>query len=191
VENLLTQILLSVGLALDCFAVAVAIGASRENRDLLKKALLTALSFGFFQFLMPLLGWLGGRQIREVVSSVDHWIAFSLLAFVGGGAIFESVKKRKEKEKAPEIFGLKAIFILSIATSIDAFAVGISFAFLSIPLWSTFILIGAVTVLLTFLGVFFGKSVGARYKQDAEIAGGLVLVLLGVKILIQHLFFGA
>ncbi len=173
---------------MDAFAVAVSKGLSMRKINY-KAALIIAVFFGVFQAGMPLIGYFAAIKFEKYITAVDHWIAFGLLLIIGGKAIFEAVKDLKEpKEETPD-FKLKwgDLILLSFATSIDALAVGISFAFLNVNIWKAVSIIGVTTLLLSFAGVLIGNRFGARFKAKAEIAGGIILILIGVKILLEHL----
>ena len=179
-------VLLSVGLAMDAFAVAICKGLNMRKMNY-KNALILALFFGGFQALMPAIGYLLGSRFEQYITSVDHWIAFVLLGFIGVSMIMEACSK-KEEEQLDESLDIKTMFLLAVATSIDALAVGITLAFLpdtNVPVAVLFI--GAITFLLSTLGVKVGNVFGERYKKKAEITGGVILILLGVKILLEHL----
>ena len=154
-----------------------------------KQALVIALFFGGFQALMPFIGWVLGIQFESYITSIDHWIAFVLLGFIGGKMIAEAVKPEEEVEigemDAP--LDLKELLILAVATSIDALAVGITFAFLNYPIVEAISIIGIVTFFISIGGVYVGNFFGNKYKNKAEFAGGLILVLLGLRILVSHL----
>lgn len=177
--------LIALGLSMDAFAVAICKGLKMQKLRLGQGAVI-ALFFGGFQALMPLIGWFLGKQFERYITSVDHWIAFVLLAFIGGKMIWESFEKDKA-EKGGGAFDLKELLLLAVATSIDALAVGITFAFLKVKIWASVGLIGVTTFLLSALGVLIGHKFGARFKSKAELAGGLILVLMGLKILLEHL----
>lgn len=183
-------ILIGIGLSADAFAVAVCKGLNMRKINA-KIAVIIGLFFGGFQALMPFIGWLLGKQFEKYIVSIDHWIAFLLLAFIGGKMIYEVVcEKEDDDEKCKnvrEIPDLKELFLLAVATSIDALAVGITFAFLKVDILTSASLIGAITFILSFSGVYIGCKFGAKYKSKAELAGGLILVLIGVKILFEHL----
>jgi manganese efflux pump family protein len=147
----------------------------------------TALSFGIFQAIMPLIGWLAGRTIVDFISSYDHWVAFGLLAFVGGKMLWESFHKEEEKETNRDTSRGLTLLTLSIATSIDALAVGLSFAFIDVNIFAAAGIIGLVAFLITGLGFLIGTRVGGILGKRAEIVGGLVLIGIGVKILLEHL----
>lgn len=185
----LTELLLvAVGLSMDAFAVAICRGLNMTKINY-RHSIIIALFFGFFQGLMPLIGWLLGTRFEQYISSVDHWVAFVLLGFIGGKMIYEALRPEEEETEQPDgELNLKELFVMAIATSIDALAVGITFAILpGIDIWSSIGLIGIVTFALSFLGVLIGNRFGARYKKKAELFGGIVLVLIGIKILIDHL----
>ncbi len=177
--------LIAVGLSMDAFAVAVCKGLHMPRLNV-KQGLLIALFFGVFQAVMPLLGWFLGQQFAERISALDHWIAFLLLAFIGGKMIVEALKKDTGTETASK-FDLAELLILSVATSIDALAVGITFAFLNVSILPSVCLIGVTTFLLSFAGVVIGHKFGAKYQSKAELLGGVILVLIGTKILLEHL----
>lgn len=180
--------LMGVGLAMDAFAVSVCkgLGMVRVNK---KQAVTIGLFFGGFQALMPFIGWVLGRQFEQYIRSVDHWVAFVLLGFIGGKMMVESFKKEEDgvvkKEDMP--LNIKEMFVLALATSIDALAVGITFAFLGTPIVEAITIIGCTTFVISIGGVYIGNFFGSKYKNRAEFAGGLILVLLGLKILLEHL----
>ncbi len=177
--------LIGVGLSMDAFAVAVCKGLNMKKIDY-KYTVLIAFFFGGFQALMPLIGWLLGVQFESYIVSIDHWIAFFLLSFIGGNMIKESLGGEEEEESGIT-YDLKELFMLAIATSIDALAVGITFAFLRVNIISSIIIIGITTFFLSMLGVGIGNRFGAKYKNKAEFAGGVILILIGLKILLEHL----
>lgn len=181
-------LLMGIGLAMDAFAVSVCkgLGMKKVNK---KQAVTIGVFFGGFQALMPLIGWVLGKQFERYITNVDHWIAFVLLGFIGGKMIVEALKPEEEEkiEKDDKPLDLKEMFILAIATSIDALAVGITFAFLGTPILEAIAIIGIVTLLISVCGVYVGNFFGSKYKNKAEFAGGLILVLLGIKILLEHL----
>lgn len=183
-------LLIGIGLSMDAFAVALCKGLSMKKFNV-KAGLLIALFFGFFQAFMPFIGWLVCKNFEKYITKFDHWVAFVLLAFIGVKMIIDSIKEMKHPEESEEEFKLKIgeLFILAIATSIDALAVGISFAFLSIKIWSSISIIGVTTFILSFIGIVIGNKFGAKFKTKAEIAGGIILVLIGLKILFEHLGF--
>lgn len=180
-------LLIAVGLSMDAFAVAVCKGLQMKEIDY-KQGFTVALSFGFFQGLMPLLGWYLGTGFGHYISDIDHWVAFILLAFIGGKMIFEALSGEDEAQTESGGTDLKELLMLSIATSIDALAVGITFALLpDTDIWSSVITIALTTFLLSFLGVVVGNRFGSRYEKKAELLGGVILVLIGLKILLEHL----
>lgn len=180
--------LMGVGLAMDAFAVSICkgLGMRKVNK---KQALIIGLFFGGFQALMPLVGWLLGTSFEQYITSFDHWIAFGLLAYIGGKMIYEAVKPDEEDEigELDQPLDIKQMFILAIATSIDALAVGITFAFLNYPIVPAITIIGVTTFIISIAGVYIGNFFGTKYKKKAEIAGGVILILLGLKILLEHL----
>ena len=176
-------LLIAVGLSMDAFAVSVCKGLSVKKVGV-KHAALAGLYFGGFQFLMPVIGYLLGFRFESVIESIDHWVAFVLLAFIGGSMIKESFGKAEELN---DDFGVKTMLLMAIATSIDALAVGITFAFLEVQILPAAGLIGVTTFLLSFVGIYIGNAFGTRYKSRAELAGGIILVVIGVKILLEHL----
>ncbi len=178
-------IVIAVGLSMDAFAVAVCKGLS--NKTVRKRDLaVTGLWFGGFQALMPTVGYLLGKQFEQYIVSIDHWIAFLLLGLIGGNMIKEAVSGEEESVNAS--FCCKAMLPLAVATSIDALAVGVTFAFLRVDILPAVLLIGVITFVCSAAGVKIGNIFGAKYKSKAELAGGIVLILMGVKILIEHLF---
>lgn len=182
-------LLMGVGLAMDAFAVSICkgLGMRRVNK---KQAVVIGLFFGGFQALMPFIGWVLGSQFEKYITNIDHWIAFLLLGFIGGKMIVEAVKPAEENDEIQELdapLNIKEMFILAVATSIDALAVGITFAFLSYPIVEAISIIGVVTFIICIIGVYVGNFFGSKYKNKAELAGGLILVLLGVRILLSHL----
>jgi len=178
-------LLTAVSLAIDAFAVSIAHGATLRNSRS-GDALKMAASFGSFQAFMPVLGWLGGLGLSMFISGVDHWIAFGILAFIGCKMVYESINL-ETVERQPKMLTAYVLLILSITTSIDALVVGVSFAFLQLPIIILVVVIGIVTFLLSFLGVSFGNTLGHFFGSKIEVAGGLVLILVGSKILLEHL----
>jgi putative Mn2+ efflux pump MntP len=176
---------LSLGLAMDAFAVSISSGITIESPRI-ENALKIAIFFGAFQAFMPVIGWLAGLGLRELISQVDHWIAFGLLCAIGGRMIYESTKDRSER-KVLNPLNLCVLLLLSLATSIDALAAGISLAILKTSILFPIIIIGGVTFILSFLGVFVGDKSGRFLERKAEFVGGLVLIGIGTKILIEHL----
>lgn len=183
--SLVEIVLISIGLAMDAFAVSVCKGLSMKKLEI-KKMVIVALYFGLFQGLMPVIGYLLGTNFSDLVTSIDHWIAFILLGFIGGKMIKEALGK--EESEIDDKVDFKSMVVLAIATSIDALAVGITFAFLnSGNIVLSFLLIGIITFVLSLIGVKIGNKFGSKYEKKAELVGGLILVLLGIKILLEHL----
>ncbi|WP_394274209.1 manganese efflux pump MntP family protein [Peptoniphilus lacydonensis] len=182
--DLVSVILIGVGLSMDAFAAAICKGLSIK-KNFLEKSFIIALFFGIFQGLMPYIGYLLGSLFAEKLQSIDHWIAFVLLFIIGSNMIRESKDKTCEIED--DKLDIKNLLMLSIATSIDALAVGISFAFLNINIGTAVFIIGITTFLISFIGVRVGRVFGVALKDKAEIVGGLILIFLGTKILVEHL----
>lgn len=176
--------ILAVGLSMDAFAVAVCKGLSLSKINF-KNAAWVGLWFGVFQAIMPVIGYLLGTQFKDKITSIDHWIAFVLLAFIGANMIREALSRSEEKTDA----GLapKVMFPLAVATSIDALAIGVTFAFLNVNIAAAVSFIGAVTFVISAAGVKIGNVFGVKYKSRAEIIGGAILIILGIKILFEHL----
>jgi putative Mn2+ efflux pump MntP len=185
--NTFQLLLLAIGLAMDAFAVSVASGIAIQNLRI-GHAVRIALAFGFFQAVMPLIGWLAGLTLQKYMAGIDHWVAFGLLVFIGAKMIYEATKIEQAEEAANPL-NLYVLLILSIATSVDALAVGITFAMLGTAIMTPVIVIGSVTFVLCLAGVYIGDVFGHFFEKKIEILGGLVLIGIGVKILIQHLFF--
>lgn len=180
----LTIIILAVALGIDAFSVAIGIGAANNKKSWMPVWRLS-LSFGLFQFVMPLIGWLAGSTLVEIIAGFDHWIAFALLFFIGGKMIWEGFEKEKDEEKADQTLGWP-LLMLSIATSIDALAVGFSFSLLKTPILVPSVIIGIICFGMTAAGMVFGKWLAKLFGRKVEIFGGLVLIAIGVKILIEH-----
>lgn len=181
--------LLGVGLSMDAFAVSVCKGLGMKKLNK-KQALIIGLYFGGFQALMPFVGWLLGSQLQKYITSIDHWIAFILLGFIGGKMMIEAVREWNEEEVVDVMdapIDHKNMLVLAVATSIDALTVGITFAFLGTPIVEAITIIGITTMVISIAGVVVGNFFGSRYKSKAEFIGGLILVLLGLKILLEHL----
>ena len=175
--------LIAVGLSMDAFAVSICKGLSVKKLSV-KHALLAGLYFGGFQFLMPVIGWLLGYRFEALITSIDHWIAFLLLGIIGLNMIRESFDSEEELN---DDFGPKTMLLLAVATSIDALAVGITFAFLAVHILPAAGLIGVTTFLISAVGIYVGYRFGARFRNGAERAGGVILILIGLKILLEHL----
>ena len=181
----LTVFIIAVGLGVDAFSVAIGIGAANIKKSW-PPVLRLASAFGIFQFVMPIIGWLAGLTIVDFIAGYDHWIAFALLAYVGGKMIWEGSGKESNEEKDDQTRGLP-LLLLSIATSIDALAVGFSFSLLKTPIILPAIIIGVVCFAMTVTGMFFGKVLAKLFGKRIEIFGGVVLIAIGVKILVDHL----
>lgn len=181
-------LLIGVGLAMDAFAVSICKGLAMRKVNK-KQAVVIGLFFGGFQALMPFIGWLLGSQFESYITSIDHWIAFVLLAFIGGKMMVEALKPEEEVtvEKMDPPLDIKEMFLLAVATSIDALAVGITFAFLNYPIIESISIIGVTTFCISIGGVYVGNFFGNKYKNKAEFVGGLILVLIGLRILLSHL----
>ncbi len=182
--GLIELFLLAVGLSMDAFAVSVCKGLAMKKITV-TRAGIVGLWFGGFQALMPLAGYLLGSRFSRYITAVDHWIAFVLLALIGGNMIKEALAG--DDAKASDSLAAKEMFLLAVATSIDALAVGITFAFLNVHILPAISLIGVVTFVLSAAGVKVGNIFGLRYKSKAEMAGGVILILIGTKILLEHL----
>lgn len=181
--SFLDLFVLAVGLSMDAFAVSVCKGLSVRQLKF-SHACTVGLYFGGFQFLMPLIGYLLGSQFQQYITSIDHWIAFVLLALIGANMIKES---RGEAEQLNDSFSFLTMLPLAIATSIDALAVGITFAFLQVSVLPAVTFIGCTTFVLSAIGIKIGHVFGTRYKSRAELIGGIVLIAIGCKILLEHL----
>lgn len=182
--DLLTLLTLAVGLAMDAFAVSICKGLAMREK-VLKKGIIVGLWFGGFQVLMPTIGFFLGTQFKDQITSIDHWIAFVLLGLIGINMVKEALSN--DEEQADDSIAVKEMFMLAVATSIDALAVGITFAFLNVHIVSAASMIGVCTFLISFAGVKIGNIFGTKYKSKAELAGGIILILLGFKILFEHL----
>ncbi|MCW4044829.1 MAG: manganese efflux pump MntP family protein [Candidatus Bathyarchaeota archaeon] len=181
--DIITMMLIAAGLAMDAFAVSMANGMATPHQKK-KNALIMASFFGSFQMLMPIVGWLAGLAMAELISGVDHWIAFSLLTFIGGKMIYESTRK---EDRASSNLRLRTLLTLSFATSIDALMVGLSFAFLQTSLALPIIIIGLVTFSLSFTGFSFGSTIGKIFGNKIKAVGGIILIIIGIKILLEHI----
>ena len=182
--DLLSLFILAVGLSMDAFAVSICKGLAMD-RVTLKKAGIVGLWFGGFQALMPTIGYLLGSQFEQFITAIDHWIAFILLGIIGASMIKEALSR--DEEHATASLDVKTMFLLAVATSIDALAVGVTFAFLQVDILAAVLFIGMTTLILSMIGVKVGNVFGLRYKAKAEIAGGVILILMGIKILLEHL----
>lgn len=179
-------LLVAIGLSMDAFAVSICKGLA--TKEISVKEMITAgVWFGGFQALMPLIGYLLGSAFANAITSFDHWIAFALLVFIGGNMIREALAKDDDCEDVNDSFGVKTMFIMAIATSIDALAVGVTFAFLKVRIIPAISVIGIITFLFSFCGVKIGNLFGSKYEKKAELAGGVILILIGLKILLEHM----
>lgn len=191
--NYLEIFFIGVGLAMDAFAVSICKGMSLKKMSL-KGALAAGLYFGGFQALMPLLGWFLGSSFARYVEAFGHWIAFALLAFVGGGMIREAVRDVREKREGKEVaevtadFGPRSMIPLAIATSIDAFAVGVSFSFYEVNIYTAIAIIGCTTFAISAAGVRIGMLFGEKWSSKAEAAGGCLLILIGIILVVRGIF---
>ena len=187
--TLLEIFLIGIGLSMDAFAVAICKGLAMPDKVHKRSALLIALYFGVFQALMPALGWLLGSQFARYVTRLAPWIAFVLLAWIGGNMIRESREQEEEETKHCGSIRYRELFTLAVATSIDALAVGVTFSMveLSVSIGLAVALIGCTTFLISLGGVYVGNVFGAKYKSRAELVGGAILILIGVKVLLEHL----
>lgn len=188
VPAMIEILLISVSVAMDAFAVSIGKGLTVTRVrpvDVIK----TALWFGGFQALLPLLGFFAANTFSKYVTAVDHWIIFALLAFIGGNMIREAFGEEEENSRETAQFDWRHMLPLAVACSIDAFAVGVSFAFMKVNIWFSVIVIGVVTGAFSAAGLYIGRVFGARWQKPAQIAGGAVLVLIGLKVLLEHLGF--
>ncbi len=186
--TLLEIFLIGIGLSMDAFAVAICKGLAMPDKVDRKGALLIALYFGVVQAVMPALGWLLGSQFARYVTQMAPWIAFMLLAWIGGSMIRESLSKEEKEEAEMGAVSHKELLVLAVATSIDALAVGVTFSMLelAVSIGAAVALIGCTTFVISLGGVYVGNVFGARYKGKAEFVGGAILILIGVKILLEH-----
>ncbi len=187
----LELVFLAVALSMDGFAVSITCGISavecskHNTRPSILCALKVSLLFGFFHFINPLLGWLAGTTVKSFISNYDHWFAFVLLGFIGGKMIFDSFEQKKEVTKT-HICETRPLLIIALATSIDAFIVGISLAFLKVDLFEAATVIGLIVFIIAFIGVYLGRMIGSKIKTNFTLIGGIVLIGIGLKILIEH-----
>jgi putative Mn2+ efflux pump MntP len=182
-----TLLILATGLSADAFAVALGKGL-QLRRQVVGHALLIATLFGVAQAVMPFLGYLLGSTFADAIAPFDHWVAFGLLALVGGKMLWEALRPAPPQTNAPGgELALRELFVLALATSIDALAVGVSFAFLDIAIWVAVLVIGVTTFALSFAAVLVGHRIGNRYQKPAEVIGGTILILIGAQIVVEHL----
>lgn len=184
--NFIEIFVIAVGLSMDAFAVSICKGLSVRTISP-KQSVSVALWFGGFQALMPILGYFLGVSFSDFVSSIDHWIAFVLLSIIGGNMIKEAFSKGDVSVSAD--FSFKTMLAMAVATSIDALAIGVTLAFLGVNIWIASAMIGITTAAFSAVGIYIGNAFGSRYKAKAELAGGLILVAMGIKILVEHLWF--
>ncbi len=183
--DLITIIIIAFGLAMDAFAVSIASGLAIKKLKV-AHALQIAIFFGAFQAIMPALGWLAGMGLRDMIRDFDHWIAFGLLGLIGAKMIYESFKLQSHKKQINPL-SLAVLLLLAIATSIDALAVGVTFAFLNVAIVWPIIIIGLITLATSFVGVYLGHKFGHLFESKIELIAGLVLIAIGLKILLEHL----
>jgi len=180
----IVTLLIALGLAMDSFSVSITRGFNNTKSEIFIEALKTGFFFGSFQGIMPIIGWLAGLSVIDLISGFDHWIAFGLLVFIGVRLIYESISK--ESKQVVSSSNLKILIMLSIATSIDALAVGLSLSFLETSILTPAIIIGIITFFLSFLGVYVGKKFG-NYFEKIGVLGGIILIVIAVRILSEHL----
>jgi manganese efflux pump family protein len=183
--NFLEILLISISMAMDAFAVCLGAG-TQERTSGIRPTFRLAFHFGLFQFLMPIIGWFAGTTIERYIFDYDHWIAFGLLAFVGGRMVWSGFHPQEESQRSDPSRGWTLV-LLSIAVSIDALAVGLSLGIIGVTIWVPAVVIGIVTGLLSWLGLILGNKLGEKFGQRMEIIGGIILILLGLRILMAHL----
>lgn len=182
-------VFMGIGLSMDAFAVSICKGLKMQKINF-KQAFVIGCFFGGFQALMPLLGWLLGTQFASYITSIDHWIAFVLLALIGGNMVREAFVKEEDRDDQSIMdppLDLKEMLLLAIATSIDALAIGVTFAFLNVAIVPAIVTIGCITFIISIIGVVIGNYFGNKYEKKATLAGGIILIVIGMKILIEHL----
>lgn len=182
--NFLTILSLAIALSMDSFSVSICKGLNTRSFSV-KTAISCGLWFGGFQALMPLIGYFFGYQFESLITNIDHWIAFGLLLLIGANMIREAFEEEKDNDKNKN--NTKTMFLLAVATSIDALAVGVTFAFLMVDIWRSILIIGVTTFLFSFAGVAIGNFFGVKYSKPASVIGGIILILIGTKILLEHL----
>ncbi|MGI5838781.1 MAG: manganese efflux pump MntP family protein [bacterium] len=187
--SILSLVMIAVGLSMDAFAVSVTNGITIKGLQF-RHAFKIAFFFGFFQAFMPVLGWTAGVRFSEYIIAFDHWVAFIVLAMIGGKMIYESLKEADGQSEAAVVredpVNNRTLTMLAVATSIDALAVGVSFSFLNIAIFTAALIIGCITFCLSFAGVMFGEKCGQFLQKKAEVLGGVILILIGTKILLEH-----
>ena len=182
--SFLTILSIAVALSMDAFSVSICKGLTTKKFSI-KTALSCGIWFGIFQALMPLIGYFLGIQFESLITSIDHWIAFGLLFLIGVNMIREAFGDEDDKNTSKN--DSKTMFLLAIATSIDALAIGVTFAFLQVMIWKSILIIGVTTFIFSFAGVAIGNFFGSKYSKPSSIVGGVILILIGVKILLEHL----
>lgn len=182
--NFLTILSLAIALSMDSFSVSICKGLNTKS-FYVNTAFSCGLWFGGFQALMPLIGYFFGYQFESLITNIDHWIAFGLLLLIGANMIREAFEEEKDNDKNKN--NTKTMFLLAVATSIDALAVGVTFAFLMVDIWRAILIIGVTTFLFSFAGVAIGNFFGVKYSKPASVIGGIILILIGTKILLEHL----
>lgn len=182
--SFITILSIAVALSMDAFSVSICKGLT-TNKFSIKTAVYSGLWFGVFQALMPLIGYFLGVQFESLITSIDHWIAFGLLFLIGLNMIVETLKDDNEEKSSKN--DVKTMFFLAIATSIDALAIGVTFAFLQVDIWKSILIIGVTTFVFSFIGVGIGNLFGRKYSKPASILGGIILILIGTIILFEHL----
>ena len=185
--SIIEVFLIGIGLSMDAFAVSVGKGLGMRKVDY-RTSFELAISFGLFQALMPVLGWALASSFASAIESVDHWVAFGLLAIIGGKMIYDGIRGEEDEEESAEAVSFVELMVLSVATSIDALAIGITFAALGVSPFPAVVIIGVTTFVLSLVGVAIGNRFGARYERAAEVFGGVILVCIGIKVLVEHLF---
>ena len=186
--SLLEIVLIAAGLAMDAFAVSITLGLSSKDPKT-REIIIPGIYFGFFQALMPTIGYFAGIYFSNKIQNLDHWIVFALLGVIGGKMIKDSFSKNHEEKTQGNPFAFVKMLVLALATSIDALAVGITFAFFKVNIFKAVAITGLITFFISMCGVKIGNIFGSKFKSKAEFTGGAVLVLIGIKILIEHLFF--
>lgn len=184
--SLLEIVLIALGLSMDAFAVSITLGLS-VKKPRIREIIIPGIFFGLFQALMPAIGYFAGIFFADKIQNFDHWIAFALLGIIGGKMIKESLSTREETNE--NYFTLIRLFVLAIATSIDALAIGITFVFFKVNIFMAVVITGIITFFISMTGVKMGNIFGSKFKSKAEFAGGAILVILGIKIVVEHLFF--
>ncbi len=187
IEQFITFLLIGIGLSFDSFAVSVSCGLMKRE-ILFRQACIVAFSLAFFQGTFPIIGWLVGTSLKNVIATFDHWIAFGLLLFIGIKMLIEGIKPGGAL-KSFDPFRIRVLISLSVATSIDALVVGLSFGFLDMPILFPVIVIGSVTFIASMLGMLFGKNIPAKRSKQSLILGGFILSVIGIKILVEHIWF--